>query len=95
VGGGDAHRHPPSGYIAPELPDGYARDPFIQGVNAANGNPPADLGTTLPGFLQRTGATRIVVSQARGASWSAALQSLGYKGRAVGGVVVYPVAAAT
>jgi hypothetical protein len=82
------------GYIAPELPDGYARDPFIQGVYAANGNPPADLGTTLPGFLQRTGATRIVVSEARGATWSAALQSLGYRGRPIGGVIVYPVAAA-
>ena len=56
------------GYIAPELPDGYARDPFIQGVYAANGNPPADLGTTLPGFLQRTGATRIVVERGAGAS---------------------------
>jgi hypothetical protein len=63
-------------------------------VYAANGNPPADLGSTLPGFLQRTGATRIVLSEARGATWSAALQSLGYRGRAIGGVIVYPVAAA-
>jgi hypothetical protein len=80
------------GYIAPELPDGYANDPFVQGVYAANGNPPANLATTLPAFLQRTGATRIVVSEARGAPWPAALQGLGYRGRAVGGVIVYPVA---
>ena len=78
------------GYIAPELPAGYAADPFIQGVDAANGNPPADLAATLPAFLRRTGATRIVVSQALGAPWSAALEGLGYRGEAIGGVVVYP-----
>jgi hypothetical protein len=83
------------GYIAPELPAGYAGDPFIQGVHAANGNPPADLATSLPRFLRRTGATRIVVSQALGAPWSAALQALGYRGRAIGGVVVYPATPAT
>ena len=83
------------GYIAPEMPPGYLRDPFIQGVEAARGNPPADLATTLPGFLRRTGATRIVVSSALGAPWSAALEGLGYEGRAVGGVVVYPAAPAT
>ena len=43
------------GYIAPELPDGYANDPFVQGVYAANGNPPANLAATLPAFLQADG----------------------------------------
>jgi hypothetical protein len=80
------------GYIAPEAPAGYAADPFVRGVEAATGNPPADLAATLPAFLRRTGATRIVVSESLGAPWSAALQGLGYKGRAIGGVVVYPVA---
>jgi hypothetical protein len=79
------------GYIAPEAPPGYTSDPFVQGVEAANGNPPADLARTLPAFLRRTGATRIVVSQTLGGAWMAALQGLGYMGRVILGVVVYPV----
>jgi hypothetical protein len=80
------------GYISPELPAGYANDPFVQAVYATGGTPPTNLASTLPGFLRRTGATRIVVSQALGAAWIAALEKLGYRGRTIGGVVVYPVA---
>ena len=83
------------GYIAPNAPAGYVTDPFVQGVEAANGNPPADLATSLPAFLSRTGATRIVVSQTLGGSWAAALQGLGYKGRSLQGVVVYPASPAS
>jgi hypothetical protein len=81
------------GYISPEVPPGYANDPFIHGIYVTGGAPPPDLKKTLPGFLHRTGTTRIVVSQALGAPWSDVLQKLGYKGRAIDGVVVYPVPA--
>jgi hypothetical protein len=81
------------GYISPEVPPAYANDPFIHGIYVTGGAPPPDLKKTLPGFLRRTGTTRIVVSQALGAPWSDALQRLGYKGRTIDGVVVYPVPA--
>ena len=83
------------GYISPEVPLNYHNDPFIQGVETSSGNPPPNLGDSLPGFLRRTGATRIVVSQRLGALWAAALQKLGYKGKAIGGVVVFPIVRST
>jgi hypothetical protein len=79
------------GYISPEVPPGYASDPFIHSIYVTGGAPPSHLKKTLPDFLRRTGTTRIVVSQALGAPWADALQRLGYKGRVTGGVVVYPV----
>ena len=81
----DFYFYMPEGYVASNIPSPFYTEPAVEAL-FDNVAPPA---SALESFIQEHYVSHIVVDAAEAGPWPSVLASMGFRGREVGGVLLY------